>query len=102
MEEKILCMFSVYFQTCRTGAAYSPDINLSRDLWRTRPLRSLKDKKSFSELVGGVKYGVRSPKFFWAPCVKLFSLAESLRPRNYPPPPAFGLIYEGKIDDISL
>jgi hypothetical protein len=54
-----------------------------------------------------VKYGVRSPKFIWAPCAQPYSLAET--PRNLPPPPAFGLIYEGavdqprvKTDDISL
>ncbi len=40
-----------------------------------------------------VKYGVRSPKFFWAPCAQLYSLAET----PHPPPPAFVLIYEGAI-----
>ncbi len=46
-----------------------------------------------------VKYGVRSPKFIWAPCAQLYSLAEAPQP----PPPAFGLIYEcSKIDSISL
>ncbi len=39
-----------------------------------------------------VKYGVRSPKFIWAPCAQLYSLAETPQP---PPTPAFGLIYEG-------
>ncbi len=49
-----------------------------------------------------VKYGVRSPKFNWAPCTQLFSLAEA---SQLPPPPAFGLIgryRSAKIDDISL
>jgi hypothetical protein len=36
-----------------------------------------------------VKYGVRYPKFIWAPCAQLYSL---LRPHNSPPPLAFGLI----------
>jgi hypothetical protein len=41
-----------------------------------------------------VKYGVRSPKFIWAP---VYSCTHWLRPRNSPPPPAFGLTYEGAI-----
>jgi hypothetical protein len=48
----------------------------------------------FSMHSKGVKYGVRSPKLFWAPCVQLYSLAET---SQLPPPPAFGLIYEGAI-----
>jgi len=40
-----------------------------------------------------VKYGVLSPKFIWAPCAQLYSLAEN--PQASPPP--FGLIYEGAI-----
>jgi hypothetical protein len=39
----------------------------------------------------GIKYGVRSPKFIWAP---LYSCTHWLRP---PPPPPFGLIYKGPI-----
>ncbi len=42
-----------------------------------------------------VKYGVRSPKFIWAPCAELYSLAET--PQPLPPSPAYGLIYEGAI-----
>ncbi len=38
-----------------------------------------------------VKYGVRSPKFIWAPCAQLYSSTET--PHN----PPFGLIYEGVI-----
>jgi hypothetical protein len=38
-----------------------------------------------------VKYGVRSPKFIWAP---VYSCTHWLRPRNSPAPPAFGLVYE--------
>ncbi len=41
-----------------------------------------------------VKYGVKSPMFFWAP---VYSCTHWLRPCNFPPPPAFGLIYEGAI-----
>ncbi len=43
-----------------------------------------------------VKYEVRSPKFIWAPCAQLYTLAEIPNP---PPPfsPAFGLINEGAI-----
>jgi hypothetical protein len=39
-----------------------------------------------------VTYGVRFPKFIWAPCAQMNSLA-------YPatPAPAFGLIYEGVV-----
>ncbi len=37
-----------------------------------------------------LKYGVRSPKFIWAP---VYSCTLWLRPPN--PPPAFGLICEG-------
>ncbi len=52
------------------------------------------------------RYGVRSPKFIWAP---VYSCTHWLRPCNSPPPPpAFGLKYKegaiwpAKIDDISL
>ncbi len=37
---------------------------------------------------------LQSPKFTWAPCAQLYSLAE---PPQLPPSPAFGLIYEGAI-----
>ncbi len=40
-----------------------------------------------------VKYGVRSSKFIGASCAQVYSLAET----PHPPPPAFGLIYEGAI-----
>jgi hypothetical protein len=43
-----------------------------------------------------VKYGVRSPEFILAPCVQLYSLAETTQPPHLPL--AFGLIYEGPID----
>ncbi len=35
-----------------------------------------------------VKYGVRSPKFIWAPCVQLYSLTET--PQLPPLPPHLG------------
>jgi hypothetical protein len=41
-----------------------------------------------------VKYGVRTPKFIWAP---VYSCCHWLRPRNSLPPPGIGLIYEGAI-----
>ncbi len=42
-----------------------------------------------------VKYGVKSPKFIWAPVyVQLYSYAET---PHLPPPTAFGLIHEGAI-----
>ncbi len=43
-----------------------------------------------------VKYRVRSLKFIWAPCAQLYSLAVTPNP----PPPAFGLIYEGAIGQL--
>jgi hypothetical protein len=51
------------------------------------------------------KYGVRSPKFFWAPCAQLYSLAET--PQPPPPSPRIwahipGRYWSAKIDDISL
>ncbi len=54
-----------------------------------------------------VKCGVRSPKFIWAPCKQLYSLAEISQPPEGTDPPAFGLKHEGamviaKIDDVSL
>ncbi len=68
--------------------------------------RSKREKwESLMEATMGMdpKYGVRSPKFIWAPCAQLYSLAETTQP---PPPPS---IYEGaigywsaKVDDISL
>ncbi len=39
-----------------------------------------------------VNYGVRSPKFIWAPCAFVHSCTHWLRHLN--PLPAFGLIYE--------
>jgi hypothetical protein len=44
-------------------------------------------------ITGWFKFGFRSPKFIWAPCAQLYSLAET--PQH--PPPAFGLICEGAI-----
>jgi hypothetical protein len=41
-----------------------------------------------------VKFGVRSPKFIWAP---MYSCTQWLRPRNFPLLPTFGLKYEGAI-----
>jgi hypothetical protein len=38
--------------------------------------------------------GIRSPKFIWAP---VYSCTHWLKPRDSPPPPAFGLIYEGAV-----
>jgi hypothetical protein len=50
-----------------------------------------------------VKYGVRCPDFIWAPYTQLYALAET---QQNPPPPAFGLIYQGRYwlakNDISL
>jgi hypothetical protein len=37
------------------------------------------------------------PKFIWA---SMYSRTHWLRPRNYPPPPAFGFIYEGAIGQL--
>ncbi len=42
------------------------------------------------------KYGVRPPKFIWAPGVQLYSLAET---PQLPPSPVYGLIYEGASQD---
>ncbi len=38
-------------------------------------------------LIPWVKYGVRSPKFIWASCAQLYSLAETPQP----PTPSFGI-----------
>ncbi len=54
---------------------------------------NLVELKQFGNMMAQVKYGVRSPKFIWAPCAQLYSLAET----PAVPPPAFGLIYEGAI-----
>jgi hypothetical protein len=47
-----------------------------------------------------VKYGVRSPTFFWAPCVQMYWLVEA--PQIPPPPLLRGRYWSAKIDDISL
>ncbi len=53
-------------------------------------------------VVPQIKYGVRSPKFIWAPCEQLYSLAET------PPSPSRiwahirGRYWSAKVDDISL
>jgi hypothetical protein len=48
------------------------------------------------------RHGVRYPKYIWAPCAQLYSLAETL----HPPPPHLdsyrGRYWSVKIDDISL
>jgi hypothetical protein len=49
---------------------------------------------NFKESHSVVKYGVISPKFIWAP---VYSCTHCLRTCNFPPPLAFGLIYEGAI-----
>ncbi len=60
---------------------------------------------SYSDENGAwVIYGVRYPKFIWAPFAQLYSLVET---PQQPPFPALGLIFEGrywlaKIDNISL
>jgi hypothetical protein len=51
-----------------------------------------------------VKYRVRSPKFIWAPCVQLYSFAET---PQLPPSPRIwvqirGRYWSAKIDDIFL
>ncbi len=46
-----------------------------------------------------VKYGVGSPKFIWAPCAQLYSLAET--PQSPPHLVAIGQ-WSAKIDDISM
>jgi hypothetical protein len=54
----------------------------------------------------GYKYGVKSPKYIWAPCVQLYSLAET--PKL--PPPVLRMCAQkrgrywsaSKIDDISF
>jgi hypothetical protein len=55
-------------------------------------------------IIGWFKYGVRSPKFIWAPCAQLYSLAETMQP---PPPPRIlahirGRYWSAKTDDTSL
>ncbi len=59
----------------------------------THPLyfRPLDDASPYEQKV---KYGVRSPKFIWAP---VYSCNHCLRSPNSPPPSAFELIYEGAI-----
>jgi hypothetical protein len=54
-----------------------------------------------------VKYGVRFPKFIWAPCAELYSLAETPQRSHTPPPPPIwahipGRYWPAKRDDISL
>jgi hypothetical protein len=46
--------------------------------------------KALSDFLPEIKYEVRSPKFIWASCAQLYSLAETLQL----PPPAVGLIDE--------
>jgi hypothetical protein len=70
------------------------DFNLYYQKIARRTRRCMTDfQKVWNLLLPWVKYGVRSPKFIWAPCAQLCSLAEAPQP----PPPAFGLIYEGAI-----
>jgi hypothetical protein len=82
---------------------------------KSKPLHSYVQavcvNKIFDGLLGGlsqciiqnVKYGVISPKFIWASCALLYSLAET----PPPPPPRIwahirGRYWPAKIDDISL
>jgi hypothetical protein len=53
--------------------------------------------------LGEIEYVVRSPKFIWAPCSQLFSLAETPQPSPTPRIWAHirGRYWSAKIDDIS-
>jgi hypothetical protein len=48
------------------------------------------------------KYGIRSPKFIWAPCAQLYSLAETPQPPPRIWAPIRGRYWSAKIEDISL
>jgi hypothetical protein len=61
------------------------------------------DRDAGNEVIA--KYELRFPKFIWASCAQLYSLAEAPQPPPPPIPPAFGLIYvrgSAKKNDISL
>ncbi len=62
-------------------------------IYSTVPWSSQNDTVN-SQVIPQVKYGVRSPKFVWAPCAQQYSLAETPQPLPPPLPPAFGLIQE--------
>ncbi len=63
-----------------------------------RPLTNLTivETKRITVEIGKIIYGAGSPKFIWAP---VYSCTHWLRPRNSPPPPAFGLLYECAIGE---
>ncbi len=76
------------------------DLSLFKNMMKKRPCSEITAFKN-SDPVGfyvlwlwetpKVKYGIRSPKFIWAP---VYSCTHWLRPRNSPLPTAFGLICE--------
>jgi hypothetical protein len=72
----------------------NPAARLLKEVFRSTPdsdpeLYLLKGRRAnnlASTLYIG-KYGVSSPKFFWAPCAQLYSLDETPLPPPSPPPP---------------
>ncbi len=66
--------------------------NLSLLKFRCFPNPIIIKVVSFSPVIydykSKVKNGVRSPKFIWASCVHLYSLAETPQPQHPPPPPS--------------
>jgi hypothetical protein len=49
-------------------------------------MSTLKSKGTVHSKEPQVKYGVRAPKFIWAPCAQLYSLAETMVETPHPPP----------------
>ncbi len=78
--------------TARPGRSWSwawwaPPTSIKREYTLYLPFQSFPNIKTHWLNT----YGVRYPKFIWARCAQLFSFVET----RTPPPPTFGLIYEG-------
>ncbi len=107
---KILIELSVVIGTKRRKSLLKPAKELE-DIWFGKQNERSHNSNdamagfycSFCHLFDGlcspqVKYGVKSPKFIWAPCALLYSLADTPQTPPLPRhPPAFGLKNEGAI-----
>jgi hypothetical protein len=81
----------IYIDRADTGNKFTTGVFFRRLILPLAPTTPVVNLRLGKDL----QYGVRYPKFIWAPCAQVSSLAETLQ---LPPlPPAFKLIYESAV-----